>query len=84
MSRKHTARGRSRRLASASAVLQPVEEEHAVGQTGQRIVEGGVRHLARQRQGRPHVTEHHHGPGDGAGGVVDGRRGILNRQIAAA
>ena len=73
-----TARVLPSRRASARGLARAVLQQHAVGQVGQRVVLGQVRHALGQGHGFGHVVQHHHRAGELAMAVGDGAGRFLD------
>ncbi len=59
-------------------MAQPVIQEHAVRQPGQKVVLREMGHPERHRARLAHVAENYHGAGDLTAPVVNGGASILN------
>jgi hypothetical protein len=71
----HVTWGQDDRLAN------PVVEEHAIGQTGQKVVLGRMGHLQRHRPGRADVAENDYRSARLPFTVVDGGRQSLRSEF---
>lgn len=70
-------------LGAPDRLGDPFCQQQPIGQAGEHIVLGQMRHLQRQSPRFADVVEHEHRAGDLAVPVVDGRGGILDRGFEA-
>ena len=60
---------------------EPIAQQHAVGQVGQKVVLGQIDGPQRHRPHFAHVFEHDHRADHLSAAIVDGRRGVFDRRL---